>query len=46
MTRSDLSRFTQIQGNVFQILAKFLENGKATIRLKEPAHDLYISKVQ
>ena len=35
----------QVQGNIFQIFTKFLENGKVTIRLKEPPHDLFISKV-
>ena len=35
----------QIKNNVAKIFSKFLQEGKATIKFKEPAHDLSISKV-
>ncbi|XP_072030341.1 leucine-rich repeat protein 1-like [Amphiura filiformis] len=34
----------KLKGNVEQIFGKFVQNGKATIRLKEPAKDICISK--
>ena len=38
--------FFQIKDNIQQIFGKFLNEGKATIRFKEPEQDLCISKVQ
>jgi len=35
----------KIKNNVVKIFCKFLQEGKATIKFKEPAHDLSISKV-
>ena len=35
----------QIKENLQQVFSKFLEKGKATIRFKEPPHDLFINKV-
>ena len=35
----------QVKENLQQVFSKFLEKGKATIRLKEPPHDLFIDKV-
>ena len=37
--------FSQIRDNVIHIFARFVKDGKATLRFKEPAHDLSISKV-
>lgn len=36
----------QIKDNVQQIFGKFLNEGKATIRFKEPEQDLCLSKVR
>ncbi|KAJ7384707.1 Leucine-rich repeat protein [Desmophyllum pertusum] len=33
-----------IKENLQQVFSKFLEKGKATIRFKEPPHDLFINK--
>ena len=35
----------QVKGNVGKVFSKFVEEGKATIEFKEPAHRLAISKV-
>lgn len=35
----------QIRNNIKRVFSKFLHEGKATIKFKEPAHDLSISKV-
>ena len=35
----------QIKNNVQKIFSKFVGDGKATVKFKEPAHDLVISKV-
>ena len=35
----------QICGNVENIFGKFVRDGKATIRFKQPTHELYLSKV-
>ena len=35
----------QVQGNVEAVFCKFLDQGKANIRLKEPNTDVLISKV-
>ena len=35
----------QVKGNVCRVFSKFVEEGKATIEFKEPAHRLAISKV-
>ena len=35
----------QIYGNVANIFGKFVKEGKATIRFKQPTHDLCLSKV-
>jgi len=34
----------KVKENLQQVFSKFLEKGKATIRLKEPPHDLFINK--
>ena len=34
-----------MRGNIIHIFSKFVAEGKATIKFKEPAHDLSISKV-
>ena len=35
----------QIRNNICKVFSKFIQEGKATIKFKEPAHDLSISKV-
>lgn len=41
-----LQHFTfQLKGNIQQFFAKFLQEGKATVRLGEPPHDICLSKV-
>lgn len=37
--------FLQIRDNIEQIFAKFINEGKATIRLKDPPQDLCLCKV-
>ena len=34
-----------MRDNIIQVFSKFVGEGKATIKFKEPAHDLCISKV-
>jgi len=34
----------KVKENLQQVFSKFLDKGKATIRLKEPPHDLFINK--
>ena len=34
-----------MKNNITKVFAKFVQDGKATIKFKEPAHDLFISKV-
>ena len=41
-----LTCFFQLNKNLQQVFSKFLDKGKATIRVKEPPHDLFINKVQ
>jgi hypothetical protein len=35
----------QIHGNIANIFGKFVREGKATIRFKQPTHELCLSKV-
>ncbi len=35
----------QVKNNISRIFSKFVQEGKATVKFKEPAHDLAISKV-
>ena len=44
MARS-LCDMVQVKENVVKVFSKFSDEGKATIRFKEPAHQLAISKV-
>lgn len=37
--------FYKVKRNVVKVFSKFVEQGKATIKFREPAHDLAISKV-
>lgn len=41
-----LSFFQQLKENIEQFFTKFVEEGKATVRLKEPAVDVCLSKVE
>ena len=41
---SGFSTKYKVKENLQQVFSKFLEKGKATIRLKEPPHDLFIDK--
>lgn len=36
----------QLKGNIEKFFTWFVEEGKATVRLKEPAVDICLSKVQ
>lgn len=38
--------FSQINSNVERVFARFLKDGMVTIRFKEPAHELSLSKVR
>ena len=40
------TQLRQVQGNVTKLFSKFISEGKLTIRFKEPAHDVVISKVE
>ena len=40
-----LSLLVQVKENVSKVFSRFVSEGKATIRFKEPAHELAISKV-
>ena len=45
-TTKDLNgRKFNVKGNVLKVFTKFLQDGKATIQLKEPAFDIRLSKV-
>ena len=35
----------QVKNNISKVFTRFIQEGKATIKFKEPAHDLAISKV-
>ncbi|KAK3734845.1 hypothetical protein QZH41_011749, partial [Actinostola sp. cb2023] len=34
----------KVHGNIMQVFNRFTQDGKATIRMSEPPHDLFISK--
>ena len=35
----------QVKNNIVRVFSKFIEQGKITIKFKDPSHDLCISKV-
>ena len=36
----------QVKNNIVRVFTKFVREGKATIKFKDPAHDIAISKVR
>jgi len=36
----------QVKDNIVRVFSKFVQEGKATIKFRDPAHDIAISKVR
>jgi len=38
--------YEQVKNNIVKVFTKFVQEGKATIKFRDPAHDIAISKVR